>query len=217
MHQLSIDHDTKSVSISDHSDFDDAHRALMTYVVGADYYLRPLGRTHPPHQLRTAAAWPTTTTPHTFGSPASPARGHHRRSPAPHRQCRRPTTPPATRSAGSASTTARGDTDREGDPGHRYPMTVLTMAHAEAHYTLRAGSCAARSRPTGRSRRQPRRRTAHSRSLAPQRHLQRRPTPQRRPRSPSPSSSCCPPGPSDHQTAALVWYYALILWGANAT
>jgi hypothetical protein len=35
MHQLSIDHNAKSVSISEHSDFNDAHRALMTYVVDA--------------------------------------------------------------------------------------------------------------------------------------------------------------------------------------
>jgi hypothetical protein len=45
MHQLTIDHYSESVSITDHADFGDAHRALLKYVVGADYYLRTVQNT----------------------------------------------------------------------------------------------------------------------------------------------------------------------------
>ena len=38
MYQLTIDH-ASVVTISGHSDFDAAYRALLDYVVGADYYL----------------------------------------------------------------------------------------------------------------------------------------------------------------------------------
>jgi hypothetical protein len=41
MHQLTIDHEARSVSVSEHPNYDAAHRALVDYVVGADYYLRP--------------------------------------------------------------------------------------------------------------------------------------------------------------------------------
>ena len=46
MYQLSIDHQGRSVTTTDHPDRDDAHRSLINYVIGADYYLRPLP-THP--------------------------------------------------------------------------------------------------------------------------------------------------------------------------
>ena len=36
MHQLTIDHDDNPATITDHPNFDDAHRALLKYVVGAD-------------------------------------------------------------------------------------------------------------------------------------------------------------------------------------
>ena len=42
MYQLSIDHHGRSVTTTDHPDRDDAHRSLINYVIGADYYLRPL-------------------------------------------------------------------------------------------------------------------------------------------------------------------------------
>ena len=121
MHQLSIDHDTKSVSISDHPDFDDAHHALMQYVIGADYYLRPVQNapTHTSYELLRLA------------DDDDPARVRHPRitgiaviselTPTPNRRCRPPTTPPATRSAGSTTTTARGDTDRKATPATATP------------------------------------------------------------------------------------------------
>ena len=120
MHQLSIDHDTKSVSISDHPDFDDAHHALMQYVIGADYYLRPVQNapTHTSYELlRLADDDDSVRAP----TPASPASLSSRSSPTPNRRCRPLTTPPATRSAGSTTTTARGDTDRKATPATATP------------------------------------------------------------------------------------------------
>src|ERR1700741_1116872 len=45
MHQLTIDHHNQPVTITDHPNFDTAHRALLKYVVGADYYLCPVRTT----------------------------------------------------------------------------------------------------------------------------------------------------------------------------
>jgi hypothetical protein len=215
MHQLSIDHNAKSVSISEHSDFNDAHRALMTYVVGADYYLRQLGSTDPQISYELVQ----------LAGDDDPA---HLRRP---RITGRATIEEITRTAlpvASPYYTAC-DAQRwisehdctwrhgsEGDPGHRYPMTLLTMAHAEAHYTLRAGAVlpeAARlagvedspaaEQPTVEALRHSavgnagRHRTPAELAVAVQQLL--------------------PAGTDDHQTAALVWYYALILWGASAT
>jgi hypothetical protein len=39
MHKLTIDDDSTPVAISGHSSFHDAHRALLRYAIGADYYL----------------------------------------------------------------------------------------------------------------------------------------------------------------------------------
>jgi hypothetical protein len=47
MYLLTIDHNSRAVSMSDHPDFDDAHTTLLQYVVGADYYLKPLQSTRP--------------------------------------------------------------------------------------------------------------------------------------------------------------------------
>jgi hypothetical protein len=45
VHQLTIDDDSTPVAVSDHSSFQDAHRALLRYVIGADYYLRTVDDT----------------------------------------------------------------------------------------------------------------------------------------------------------------------------
>ena len=47
MYVLTIDHDSRAVSISDHPDFDAAHKTLLEYVVGADYYLKPIQTSRP--------------------------------------------------------------------------------------------------------------------------------------------------------------------------
>jgi hypothetical protein len=137
MHQLSIDHNAKSVSISEHSDFNDAHRALMTYVVGADYYLRQLGSTDPQisYELVQLAG---DDTPH-LRRPRITGRATIEEITRTALPVARPTTPPA-RARWISEHDCTWRHGSEGDPGHRYPMTLLTMAHAEAHYTLRAGA-----------------------------------------------------------------------------
>jgi hypothetical protein len=45
MHQLTINDERTAVSITGHPSFADAHRALLKYVVGADYYLQLAHRT----------------------------------------------------------------------------------------------------------------------------------------------------------------------------
>jgi hypothetical protein len=95
-------------------------------------------------------------------------------------------------------------------------MTVLTMAHAEAHYTLRAGTLLPE---------------AAQLAGVEDSHEPGQPTVEALrhnaictvtdTRSPAAVATAVqqllPAGVSDQQTAALVWYYALILWGANAT
>jgi hypothetical protein len=45
MHKLTIDDDGTPVAISGHSSFHDAHRALLRYAIGADYYLHTVDDT----------------------------------------------------------------------------------------------------------------------------------------------------------------------------
>jgi hypothetical protein len=45
MHRLAIDHRNKPVTITEHRNFDAAHRALLKYVVRADFYLRRVYKT----------------------------------------------------------------------------------------------------------------------------------------------------------------------------
>ena len=215
MHQLSIDHDTKSVSISDHPDFDDAHHALMQYVIGADYYLRPVQNapTHTSYELLRLA------------DDDDPARVRHPRItgiaviseltdtqppvPAPYY-----TACDAQRWINDHDCTWRHGS--EGDPGHRYPMTVLTMAHAEAHYTLRAGTLLPEAAQLAgvQDSREPGQPTVE----ALRHNAICTATDTRSPAAVATAvQQLLPAGVSDQQTAALVWYYALILWGANAT
>lgn len=39
MHRLTIDHRSRPARVSAHPSFADAHRALLRYVISADYYL----------------------------------------------------------------------------------------------------------------------------------------------------------------------------------
>ena len=120
MHQLTIDHNAKSVTISDHPDFTDAHRALMIYVIGADYYLRQLPSADP-HTSYELVQLADADDPATFASPASPGAPSSRSSPARRCPCHRPTTTPATCSAGSTTTNARGDMDPKATPATATP------------------------------------------------------------------------------------------------
>jgi hypothetical protein len=43
VHQLTIDHANAPAAITAHPSFDEAHRALLTYAINADYYLWSIG------------------------------------------------------------------------------------------------------------------------------------------------------------------------------
>ena len=156
MHQLSIDHDAKSVSISEHSDFDDAHRALMTYVDRSG--LLPAARAEPIHQSATnCVRLADDDDPAHLRRPRITGSGHleeitGRRLPVAcallHRLRRaaldqRPRLHVATRIRRRSRPPLPHD--RADDGPRRSPL-----------HAARRG-CAARSRPTGRRRRQPRR------------------------------------------------------------
>jgi hypothetical protein len=210
VHQLTIDHDSQSVTITAHPDFDTAHRALLKYVVGADYYLRPVHTTaaHSSHQLLHLADPddPTPTRhPHITGSATI------RQLPDTELPVSAPISRPATRNASSPTTPAPGYTDT--DPGCRHPA-VLTMAHGEARRHLRAGTllpeaarlagvedCASPEQAAL----QALRHNAISSASNPD-----------DPATIADAVQQLPPAVTgDHQAAALVCYYALIRWGVK--
>ena len=95
-------------------------RALRTYVIGADYYLRQLPSADP-HTSYELVQLADADDPATFASPASPGAPSSRSSPARRCPCHRPTTTPATCSAGSTTTNARGDMDPKATPATATP------------------------------------------------------------------------------------------------
>lgn len=212
MHQLTIATDT-ATHTTPHDDFADAHRALMSHVIAQDLYLH--------------ASWPTPRTAVTFKLV--------RLDPAEHRPLITGTATiepaPAKPVIGpyySAEAALRWTADQsviwrhgcDTDPGVRYPLAVLTAARAEARYSFTAGTIyneAAELSDVGIADvPRPRQNTleilrssainaARNQSIttaaelahAVQAHLTVDITPQ--------------------QTAALIWYYALILWGVTAS
>ena len=210
MHQLTIDHNRKSVSVSDHPDFGDAHRALLQYVVGADYYLRPMQNTaaHTSYELLRRAdiddpavgRHPTVTGVAVIEEHI----GHQLPVSAPYfAACE------AQRwISDHADKWLHGST---ADPGYHYPMAVLTMAHGEAHHHLRAGTVL--------------REAARLADVADIAAPDQAAVEALRDNAISTDSDThnpaavatavqqmLPAGVTDQQTAALVWYYALILW-----
>jgi hypothetical protein len=203
VHQLTIDD----------PNFDDAHRALLTYVVDADYYLRPVhgSAAHTRYQLLRLAD---------PDAPA-PAREPCITGSATIQELPRAELPLCTLYftavdaqrwiAEHAGTWLHGSGT---DPGYRYPMAVLTIAHGEAHYLLRAGTllpeaawlagvedCAC----------------PHQAALEALRHNAI--SPHSNPADPAALAEAvaqlAPAGTGDHQRAALIWYYALIRWAAG--
>lgn len=215
MHQLTIDHNRQSVSISGHPNFHDAHRALLQYVVGADYYLRPVQTTcdHTSYELlrlaedndHAAARDPQVTGVAVIAELTD-------------------TQLPVSSPYFAACEAQRWISDHAdkwligcpGDPGYHYPMAVLTMAHGEAHYHLRAGTLLPEAaRLAGADDiAQPDQATVEAlRHNAISNDAGTH--------SPAAVAAAVqlllPAGVSDQQTAALIWYYALILWGVNAS
>jgi hypothetical protein len=215
MHQLTIDHNAKSVSISEHPDFGDAHGALMTYVIGADYYLRQLPS-------------PELTTSYELVQLADDDDPTHLRRP---RVTGRAvitklshTAPPVSSPYYTACDAQRWIDDHKAtwlhgsdtDPGHRYPMTVLTMASGEAHYTVRAGVLLPEAARLADIEDSP---AAEQSTLEALRHnaignADRTHTPAELAAA---VQQMLPAGVTEQQTAALIWYYALILWGATTS
>lgn len=212
MHQLTIATEA-ATSTTGHDDFADAHRALMSHVIAQDLYLHaswPTPRTavtfklvslnpadHQPHITGTATIAP---------APAKPVMGPYYCAEA------------ALRWTAEHTATWRHGCDT--DPGVRYPLAVLTAARAEARYSFAAGTIyneAADLSDVGivdvpRPRqntfeilrdaaitagRNGSITTAAELADAVQAQLTADITP--------------------HQTAALIWYYALILWGVTTT
>jgi hypothetical protein len=215
MHQLTIDRSAKSVSTSEHPDFSDAHRALMTYIIGADYYLRQVPNTDPdtsyelvqladdddPAHLRR---------PRITGRAVIAKLSH--------------TAIPVSSPYYTACDAQRWISDHKAtwlygsdtDPGHRYPMTMLTMASAEAHYTLRAGVLlpeAARLAGVDDSP-APEQSTVEALRHNAIGNADRTHTPAELAAA---VQQMLPAAVTDQQTAALVWYYALIQWGATTS
>jgi hypothetical protein len=212
MHQLTIATDT-ATSTTGHDDFADAHRALMSHVIAADLYLH--------------ASWPAPCTAATFKllrldqADSQPRiTGTATIEPAPAK--------PVIGPYYSAEAALRWTTDHtatwrhgcDADPGVRYPLAVLTAARAEARYLFTAGTIyheAASLSDVGTTDvPRPRQTTleilrgsainagrhasitnAAELAAAVQAQLTADITPQ--------------------QTAALIWYYALILWGVTAS
>ena len=214
MHQLTIDHDSQPVTITAHPSFDDAQRALLKYVVGADYYLRPVQTTaaRTSYQLLRLA------------DPDDPEAARDPRSTGAATIEELPDTElPVSATYFAACDAQRWIADHAGtwlhgsatDPGYHYPMAVLTMAHGEARCLLRAGTLLPEAA-----------RLAGADDLAcpDQAALEAL----RHTAISSHSSRddpvgiadavapLAPAGTGDHQRAALIWYYTLIRWGAGA-
>lgn len=214
MHQLTIDHDTQPGSVTDHADFTDAHQALLKYVVGADYYLRPVQNStvHISYELLRLAD---------LDDP---------------RPCREPQV------AGVATIEVISENElpfaapyfvacdaqtwitehackwlhgSSTDPGYHYPMSVLTMARGEGHFYLRAGALLNEAavlagaddavRPA-----QATMETLRHNAVDNSGHLG----------NPAAIAAAVqqhqPEGTTKGQTATLIWYYALLLWGVSA-
>jgi hypothetical protein len=214
VHQLTIEDDNKSVATTDYPNFDDAHRALLKYVVRADYYLRPVQTTaaHTSYELlRLADLDDPTPTRH----PRITGSATIKELPD--------TELPLSVSCFAACDVQHWIADHAGtwlhgsatDPGYRYPMAVLTMAHGEARYLLRAGTLlpeAARLAGVEDSA------CPDQPALEALRHKVI--SSDTNPDNPSAIADAVqqllPAGTGDHQSAALVWYYALIRWGVSA-
>lgn len=214
MHQLTIDHDTQPGSVSDHTDFTDAHQALLKYVVGADYYLRPVQSTaaHTSYELLRLAD---------LDDPA-PSREPQVAGVATIEVISDNQLPVASPyfAACDAQTWINDHASKwlhgsSTDPGYHYPMSVLTMARGEARFYLRAGALLDEAaalaavdntaRPDQTTLETLRHNAVHNRGSLD---------------NPAAIAAAVqqllPAQTTTHQTATLIWYYTLLLWGVSA-
>ncbi|MCW2688507.1 MAG: hypothetical protein JWR37_3397 [Mycobacterium sp.] len=221
MYLLTIDHDSRAVSISDHPDFDAAHKTLLEYVVGADYYLKPIQTTRPHTSYELvqllddddAEAEPVERRrpPRTTGHAMIE---HH---PEPVKLADSPYYVAVAAQRWISDHSNLWTHGAEADLGGRYPRAVLTAAQAEGRCWFSAGTLI--------------REAAHLAGVEPITHPDEatlealrhnaittasRPTP-------SPAALAAtvqellPADTTAADTAALIWWYALITWGANAS
>ena len=214
MHQLTIDHDSQRGSISDHPDFTDAHQALLKYVVRADYYLRPVQNTaaHTSYELLRLAdlddPWPSRE-PQIAGVATIEVVSHNE-----------PQVASPYFAACGAQTWISDHASKwlygaSTDPGHNYPMAVLTMARGEARFYLRAGTLLSEAaalagvdNPT---------RPDQATVEALRHNAVRNSSVLDNPASIAAAvQQLLPAATTKHQTAVLIWYYALLLWGVSA-
>jgi hypothetical protein len=210
MYQLTIDHQGRPVTTTAHPDHNDAHRSLLDYVIGADYYLRPLSADTDTQRYELLAL----TDPDT----RQPQRTGH-------------ATITPTRENVSASTTytaavaahrwiaAQHDIWQCGsdtDPGSRYPLAVLTAAQAEGRCWFTAGTLWREAAQLA----------GVEDSAAPDQHVLetlRRHASAQAPTVPSPAEvaaavhAALPTYTTADQASALTWWYALLSWGVRAS
>jgi len=208
MHQLTIDDNARITTVTDHADFGDAHHALLQYVIGADYYL---------HAVHNETAH-TTYELITQGTPTDPrAPQVAGRAVIEHRATAELPVPAPYFVAAEAR---RWITDHQvdwdfGDP-RTYPVAVLNLAHAEAHRALRAGSLIteAASLAGATDAAIPNIATLEMVRCNAIENTTTVVTPAQ---IADTVQQLLPAGATAQQAAALVWYYALIQWGANAS
>jgi hypothetical protein len=199
--------------ITDHDDFPDAHQALMSHVIAEDLYLHATEQgtrecprftlLQMPDNDRGTRIVGTATIAAAAGKPVvgSYYSAHS-----------------ALRWTADHTATWRHGCDT--DPGVRYPLAVLTAARAEARYCFRAGTifheAAALSdagnaevpRPSQHVLEQLRHSavtTAHAQTPIAAAELA------------AAVETELPENITAEQTAALIWFYALILWGVTAS
>ena len=220
MYLLTIDHDSRAVSISDHPDFDTAHSTLLEYVVGADYYLKPIQTTapHTSYELVQLLDSDDATEPPQRRRPPRTA-GHAviEHHPEPVQLADSPYYVAVAAQRWISDHAPLWTHGADTDPGARYPLAVLTAAQAEGRCWFSAGTLI--------------REAAHLAGVDPIAHPDQvtlealrhsaitassRPTP-------SPAALAAtveellPAHTTAADTAALIWWYALITWGVKAT
>jgi hypothetical protein len=214
---LTIDHDSRAVSISDHPDFDAAHNTLLEDVVGADYYLKPIQTTQPHTSYELVQLLDDDTEPLQRRREPRTA-GHavieHRPEPV-----KLADSPYYVAVAAQRWITDHAPVWTHGadtDPGAHYPLAVLTAAQAEGRCWFSAGTLL--------------REAAHLADVEPIAHPDQVTLEAlrhsaitasgRSARSPAALAATVqellPAHTTAADTAALIWWYALIAWGVTA-
>jgi hypothetical protein len=215
MHQLTIA--AGGLQTSTHADFQQAHRALLDFAIRVDYYLHPVqtGTAHASYELvdlRDADTDTDTADP----KPRARITGIATIEAVHGGRGRAIETPYYSASAAAqwiADAAVHWAAGRQDEPGAGYPLSVLRAAHAEAHYRLAAGTIFAEAAwlagvenaawPT-QSVFEALRHTAAEATDCPTAaqiarhviaHL---------------GAGACP-----YQTAALIWWFALLHWAVN--